>query len=81
MTYGAKPFGRTPWGGVEATPGVTLLTAAPAPDSLGSAVSVSINFELVTPGEFDYFTLNVVIDGVPAVTSGIVVLPYTGTDA
>lgn len=80
MSFGQHPYGTTPWGGTAVeSGGVTLVSASPAPDETGVAVGAVVTFTISTPVDFYEQTLQVTLNGVPAIINDAFQGAFTGT--
>jgi hypothetical protein len=79
MSFGQHPYGTTPWGGTAVeSGGVTLVSADPAPNETGVAVGAVVTFHIYSPVDFYDLTLQVTLNGIPAIVDSTFVGPYTG---
>lgn len=80
MSFGAGPYGGTPYAGVSFTStGPALVFADPVPDATGLAVNVPVYFTMEAEGELDLFTLAASFNGTPVILAGDFLPGYGGT--
>lgn len=80
MSFGAGPYGGTPYAGVSFTStGPGFIFADPVPDATGLAVNVPVRFIMEGEGELDLFSLAVKFNGTQVIIAGDFLPGYGGT--
>lgn len=80
MTYGLGPYGTAPYGGISFDPaGPSLVSSVPVNNSFDIAVNASVSFVLTSPATLDPYSLNVILDGAPAIVASTFLTGYSGS--
>ena len=80
MSYGQAPYGQAPYGGISYDPtGPSLVSTIPVNAATGISVNATIVAVVTSPSTFDPFSVNVLLNGVPAIVASTFLPGYSGT--